>query len=54
MLATMGAAYLSEKKERVEVTIDEFKKYCAAIAAGKADPEEQIRAVIADITSTIK
>ncbi len=54
MLAVMGAAYLSEKKGRVEVTIDEFKKHCAAVAAGNADPEEQIRAVIADITSTIK
>jgi hypothetical protein len=53
MLATMGTAYLSEKNGRAEVTIDEFKKHCAAVAAGKVDPEEQIRAVIADITSTI-
>ncbi len=54
MLAAMGAAYLSEKKERAEVTIDDFKKHCESIAAGKTDPEEQVIAVIADITSTIK
>nr|MDO8111346.1 Gfo/Idh/MocA family oxidoreductase [Candidatus Sigynarchaeota archaeon] len=51
MLAAFGAAYLSEKLGRKEVTLDEFKKHCTTVAAGKKDPEEQVRAIIADITS---
>ncbi|MFX0098458.1 MAG: Gfo/Idh/MocA family protein [Candidatus Hodarchaeota archaeon] len=54
MMKVFGAAYLSEKNGRKEVTIDEFTKHCEGIAKGSDDAEKQALDIISDLIAPLE